>query len=63
MPDLAHSLPAKDLGFLRIVASLWGLELASNDAVAASVELAEALCDAELIEEVISTLPEDGRAA
>jgi hypothetical protein len=63
MPDLAHSLPAKDLGFLRIVASLWGLELASSEAVAASVELAAALCDAELIEEVISTLPEDGRAA
>jgi hypothetical protein len=63
MPDLAHSLPSKDLGFLRIVASLWGVELTSVDPVTASVELAEALCDASLVEEVVSTLPADGRAA
>ena len=63
MPDLAHSLPAKDLGFLRIVASLWGVELTSADPALASTELAEALCDAGLVEEVISTLPADGRAA
>ncbi len=63
MPDLAHSLPAKDLGFLRIVASLWGVELTSADPVTASAELAEALCDAGLVEEVVSTLPADGRAA
>ncbi len=63
MPDLLHSFPSKDLGFLRIVASLWGLELASSEAVGASAELAEALCDAELAEEVISTLPTEGRTA
>jgi hypothetical protein len=63
MPDLAHSLPTKDLGFLRIVASLWGVELTSSDPALASAELAEALCDARLIEEIVSTLPADGRAA
>ena len=63
MPDLVHSLPAKDLGFLRIVASLWGVELTSADPALASAELAEALCDAGLVEEVISTLPSEGRAA
>jgi hypothetical protein len=63
MPDLAYSLPSKDLGFLRIVASLWGVELTSTDPVKASAELAETLCDAGLIDEVISTLPADGRAA
>lgn len=63
MPDLVQSLPDKDLGFLRIVASLWGVELTSADPALASAELAEALCDAGLVEEVISTLPADGRAA
>jgi hypothetical protein len=63
MPDLAQSLPFKDLGFLRIVASLWGVELTSADPAMATAELAEALCDAGLVEEVISTLPADGRAA
>ena len=63
MPDLVHSLPTKDLGFLRIVASLWGVELTSADPALASAELAEALCDAGLIEEIVSTLPADGRAA
>ena len=63
MPDLSQTLPANDLGFTRIVASLWGVELTSSDPVSASLEVAEALCDAELIEEVVSTLPKDSRAA
>jgi hypothetical protein len=63
MPPLAQTLPPNDIGFLRIVASLWGLELASSDAAEAAVELSEGLCDAELLDEVVSTLPQDGRAA
>ncbi len=63
MPDLAHSLPANDLGFLRIVASLWGVDLVSAEPALAATELSEALCDAALVEEVVSTLPTDGRAA
>lgn len=63
MPSLAQTLPSNDIGFLRIVASLWGLELASSDAAEAAVELSEGLCDAELLDEVVSTLPLDGRAA
>jgi Helicase conserved C-terminal domain len=63
MPSLAQTLPTNDIGFLRIVASLWGLELASSDPAEAAVELAEGLCDAELLEEVVSTLPADGRSA
>ena len=63
MPNLSQTLPANDLGFVRIVASLWGLELASSDPVGAALELAELLCDAELVEEVVSTLPRDARAA
>ena len=63
MPDLSQIFPPNDLGFTRIVAALWGVDLTSSDPVAASVELAEALCDAELVEEVVSTLSKDGRAA
>jgi hypothetical protein len=63
MPDLAHSLPSNDIGFLRIVASLWGVDLTSSSASEAATELAEALCDASLVEEVVSTLPKEGRAA
>jgi hypothetical protein len=63
MPDLARSLPSNDIGFLRIVASLWGVDLASSIASDAAAELAEALCDASLVEEVVSTLPKDGHAA
>jgi hypothetical protein len=63
MPDLAHSLPSNDIGFLRIVASLWGVDLTSSNASEAAAELAEALCDAGLVEEVVSTLPKEGRAA
>ena len=62
MPNLAQTLPANDIGFLRIIASLWGLELTSSDPAEAAVELAEGLCDAELIDEVVSTLPQDGRS-
>lgn len=63
MPTLSQTLPINDLGFLRIVASLWGIELSSADPSEAAVELAETLCDAELLEEVISSLPEQGQAA
>lgn len=63
MPSLAQTLPSNDIGFLRIVASLWGLELTSSDPAEAAVELADSLCDAELLEEVVSTLSKQGRSA
>jgi len=63
MPSLAQTLPTNDLGFLRIVASLWGIELTSSDPAEAAIELAEGLCDAELLEEIVSTLPKEARSA
>jgi hypothetical protein len=63
MPDLLHALPHTDLAFLRIVARLWGLELASPEPGEAAAELADQLADAELIEEMLATLPDDSRAA
>jgi hypothetical protein len=62
MPSLVQTLPSNDIGFLRIIATLWGIELASSDPAEAAVELAESLCDAELLEEVVTTLPKDARA-
>lgn len=63
MPSLAQTLPTNDPGFLKIVAGLWGVELASPEPSEAAAALAENLCDAELLEEVVSTLPEEGQAA
>lgn len=63
MPALEKTLPIDDLGHLRIVASLWGVELASADPAQAAVELASALCDAELLEEVLTALPDEAQTA
>ncbi len=63
MPTLAQVLPTNDIGYLRIVASLWGLELISSDPAEAAVELGESLCDAELLEEITASLPKEGQAA
>ncbi len=63
MPALAQTLPANDLGFLRIVASLWGIELNAPTPAEAALELAEAMLDAELMEEVIAALPDPAREA
>ncbi len=63
MPALEKTLPTDDLGYLQIVASLWGAELASSDPAIAAEELTAALCDAELLEEIISTLPEEAQTA
>ncbi len=63
MPALAQTLLATDLGFLRIVASLWGIELSASAPAEAALELAEAMLDAELMEEIIATLPDAARTA
>src|SRR5512139_3314127 len=63
MPDLLASLEKYDLGHLHIVAGLWGIELASNEAATAAEELAACLLDADLIGELTETLPAEARAA
>ncbi len=63
MPDLVHSLQNCDIGHLRIVAGLWGVELASADADGALKELSAALLDPELAREIIEVLPADARSA
>lgn len=63
MPDLLASLQKHDLGHLRIVAELWGLELDSNEAGPAAGELAAALLDPQLTAEVLDSLSAESRAA
>lgn len=63
MPKLAHSLKGRDLGHLRIVAELWGLELVENDTGQALQNLELALSDRDLVEEIAETLPTEAQAA
>ncbi len=63
MPNLIQSLQTRDLGHLRIVAGLWGLELASAENEAALKELNAALLDPELVSEIADTLPDNAQAA
>lgn len=63
MPKLAHSLKGHDLGHLRIVAELWGIELEEVETNQAVHSLQSALSDRELVIEVIETLPSEAQAA
>jgi hypothetical protein len=63
MPDLYHTLLKYDLGHLRIVAGLWGLELDSNAADSAAEELAASLLDFEAVRETIEILSAEAHAA
>lgn len=63
MPSLTQSLPTGDLNFYRIVAAFWGFELVSNSPDAALLELAETVCDAELLENLFDALPAEALQA
>jgi hypothetical protein len=63
MPALEKTLPKDDLGYLKIVASFWGVELTSDAPAQAAEELSAALCDAELLEEVVGVLPDEAQTA
>jgi hypothetical protein len=56
MPDLLQSFHSSDIGLLRIVAGLWGLELSSPETEAAGKELAEALLKPEWVVEMLDSL-------
>jgi hypothetical protein len=63
MPDILHTLSKFDLAFLRIVAGGWGLELKSNNSVAAANELASSIIDSQLVAELAVSLPVEAHAA
>lgn len=63
MHTLGQSLFKTDIGHLRIVAELWGLELESNDFAPALEELCASLLDLEAVAETLGILPTDARSA
>jgi hypothetical protein len=63
MPDLYHTFLKYDLGHLRIIAGLWGLELESNECDSATEELCASLLDLEAVHETIDILSADTSAA
>jgi hypothetical protein len=63
MPNLVQSLQTRDLGHLRIVAGLWGLELGTAESDAALEQLTTALLDPELVCEMVDSLNAQDRSA
>ena len=63
MPDLFDSLLKQDLGHLRVIAELWGLELKSTEAGAAREELSVALLEPGLFTELIDSLSPEADSA
>ena len=63
MPNLVQSLQTRDLGHLRIVAGLWGVELGSAESDAALKQLTTAMLDSELVCEMVDSLSAQARSA
>ncbi|MEO8354283.1 MAG: helicase-associated domain-containing protein [Chloroflexota bacterium] len=63
MPDLLHSLLKQDLGHLRIIAELWGLELDSTTVDEARQELSAALLEPDLLAELMDSLSSQADSA
>ena len=63
MPDLIHSLLKQDIGHLRIIAELWGLELDSTEADSAREELSASLLDPNLLAELMDSLSPEANSA
>lgn len=63
MPDLTHRLQTQDLGFLEIVAELWGIEMKAPDTRSARQPLTRAMLNPGLVTEIVSALPDDARQA
>jgi hypothetical protein len=63
MPDLFHSLLKQDIGHLRVIAELWGLELDSTDSEAALEELSVSLLKPGLLAELIEALSPEANSA
>jgi hypothetical protein len=63
MPNLATSLQGFDLGHLKIIAEQWGVELRAPDAPTARKQLVPLMLDADLLLEIVETLPEEAQPA
>jgi hypothetical protein len=62
-PSLSQSLLERDLGHLRIVAELWGVELNAQEPRLALQSLEVSLLDQSRIQQTASALPEQARTA
>jgi len=56
MPNLIQSLQGRDIGHLRIIAQLWGIDLVASLKEPALKELASKLLDATLVAEILGSL-------
>lgn len=56
MPGLAFSLKGEDLGHLRIIAELWGIDLKAKEIRSALEELISRMSDADLVQQAFSNL-------
>jgi hypothetical protein len=63
MPDLQHTLQGNDLGFLKMVAGAWGIDLNAPDVHSGMPLLVNALLSRQLVNEVIEALPDDAQHA
>src|SRR4030066_2428224 len=63
MPDLAESLQGRDLGHLRIIAELWGIELNEQDIREALGHLISLLLDSTRVEKIKGSLSPQGQEA
>lgn len=63
MKTLAVALQDQDFGHLRIIASLWGLDLPGGSAPEVAADLARSMLDPVLLNEIIDSLPAPAREA
>jgi len=63
MPDLLHTLQGHDLGFLRMIASSWGVELSSPDSASALPILINEMRSPVLARELAEALPQAAQKA
>jgi hypothetical protein len=63
MPSLTQSLSDQDLGHLRIIAELWGVELDYPDERTALPVLVKSMLNADTVEEIVGTLMPEAQDA
>ncbi|PKO09733.1 MAG: hypothetical protein CVU40_10595 [Chloroflexi bacterium HGW-Chloroflexi-2] len=63
MLNIVSSLNGQDLGFLKIVANAWGIEIKAPDAYTARTQLAMEMNNPEIIKEIYEVFPENVRQA
>ncbi len=63
MPDISESLQGRDLGHLKIIADMWGLEFSAPDVKIGVQRLIPLLLDRERLKDLVESLPAEARSA